>query len=153
MSSHVDMGRLTLMLSLDDDGSVDLFATATANGFSGHGNAWFNLSQIRDFATRIAKYPLEDTVEIAGGYYSDSRPGELSQTHLSICVRLMDGRGQLDVRVTLAEPHHFDDRQDEIHSVALRIRTTYNRMERFSRDLLGLLDGRAAEAVLEEELL
>jgi hypothetical protein len=153
MSSSFAPGRLQLTAHVDDDGSADLFAIATSNGFAGQGSAWFNLSEIRDFATRIAKYPLQDAVEIAGGYFSDSRPGELAQTHLSIRVYLLDGRGQLGVRVTLTDPHHAGDRVEAVHSVALEIRTIYNRLERFSRDLLNLLDGRATEAVLEEELL
>ncbi|OYP34313.1 hypothetical protein [Rhodopirellula sp. MGV] len=149
MSSSFAPGRLQLTAHVDDDGTADLFAIATSSGFAGQGSAWFNISEIRDFATRIAMYPLQDTVEIAGGFFSDSRPGELVQTHLSICVYLLDGRGQLGVRVTLTDPHHAD----AIHSVALEFRTIYNRLERFSRDLLNLVDGRATEAVLEEELL
>lgn len=153
MNHHRGFGRLQLTLHLDDDGSADLFATASANGFSGHGSAWLNIAEIRDFAVGIAEYPLENPVAIAGGCYSDSHPGELTQIHVSIRVYLLDGRGQLGVRVTLADPFQPDDRAAAIHSVALEIRTVYNRMERFSRDLLSLLDGRATEAVLDEELL
>ncbi|TWU43686.1 hypothetical protein Poly51_62080 [Rubripirellula tenax] len=153
MSHLREPGRLHLTIHADGDGTADLVATATANGFAGRGSAWFNIHEIRDFAVGIAKYPLDDAVAIAGGYYSGNRTGERAQTHLSIRVYLLDGRGQLGVRVTLNDPQHADDREEAIHSVALEIRTIYNRLERFSRDVLALLDGRAAEAVLDEELL
>lgn len=153
MSHLREPGRLHLTIHADDDGSADLIATAAANGFAGRGSAWLNITEIREFAVGIAKYPLDDAVAISGGYYSGNRPGELAQTHLSIRVYLIDGRGQLGVRVTLNDPQHTDDREEAIHFVALEIRTIYNRLERFSRDILALLDGRTAEAVLDEELL
>ncbi|PHQ31586.1 hypothetical protein [Rhodopirellula bahusiensis] len=153
MISGFEPGRLRLTLHVDDDGSADLFATATSNGFSGHGSAWVNICEIQDFAARIAKYPLDADVEIAGGFYSESVPEKLSQTHLSLRVYLLDGRGQIGVHVNLADPHHADDRIDAIKSVDLEVLTTYNRIERFSREILGLIDGRTNEALLEEELL
>lgn len=54
------MNKNSLRLSLepDDDGTCELFATVSVNGFSGNGSAWFNLCDLEKFAKEFMAYPL-----------------------------------------------------------------------------------------------
>jgi len=68
---------LRLTLNQDTDGTGELSAEVSVNGFSGLGSAWFNIAQIAAFGkTLVNTYPLlpERTYELKGGYGRASAP-------------------------------------------------------------------------------
>ena len=148
-----DIAELRLEIHADDDGTADLIATVSGHGFAGNGSAWFNIEELRRFASDIAQYPLDDPVSLAGGYWSKTSPGCLETIKVSIRVYLISGRGQLGIRVRAFQPSHTRDSSDANHGVELELQTTYNRLDRFSRDLVDVLDGKTPYARIEEEIL
>jgi hypothetical protein len=77
---------LRLTFTSDDDGTGELHAQVSCNGFSGRSRAWFSLPQLETFAAEILRFPLplEGTTSLRGGYWSRERKGELEQLHLSL---------------------------------------------------------------------
>jgi hypothetical protein len=69
------MNKNSLRLSLepDDDGTCELFAEVSVNGFSGKGSAWINLRDLEKLAKEFMAYPLrpENLPIIAGGCLGD----------------------------------------------------------------------------------
>jgi len=136
------------------EGSLDigeLLVAARANGFAGRSSAYFNDSAIRAFAARLAEYPLPDgnAPAISGGT-SDLGGGNYTEL-VGITVAPSESRGQLAVRVHLAES--WSSRGDAKHEVRLELLTTYERLRTFSEDLARVVNGGQSEAVLGEEVL
>ena len=148
-----DLGKLQLKIRADDDGSADLIVTVAGHGFAGTGSAWLHMEELREFAAQIARYPLDNPVYLAGGYWGHSKPSRLEKIKVSIHVYLISGRGQIGIRVVACQPSHTRDDPAADHLVELEFQTTYNRLERFSRDLNEVLDGQTPFALIEEEIL
>lgn len=148
------MNKNSLRLSLepDDDGTCELFATVSVNGFSGKGSAWFNLRDLEKLAKEFMAYPLrpENLPIIAGGYWNKEKKGELDQTHLLIKPYTIGSTGELGVRVELATPLCESDRPESQHVVKVEIRTDYNALESFGKQLKELSKLRLEEAILIE---
>jgi len=141
---------LRLILEPDDDGTCELFAMVAANGFSGRGSAWFNVSDLEKISKELMAYPLhpENLPIIAGGYWSKEKKGELKQTHLLIKPYPIGSTGELGVRVELATPLCESDRPESQHVVKVEIRTDYNSLESFGKQIMELIKLRRKEAIL-----
>lgn len=141
---------LRLTLEPDDDGTCELFAVVSANGFSGKGSAWFNLSDLVELAKEFMTYPLrpENLPIIAGGCWIKDKKGELEQTHLLIKPYPIGSAGELGIRVELATPLYESDRPESQHVVKVEIRTDYNSLESFGKQLKELAKLRRQEALL-----
>ncbi len=88
--------HLRLTLTPDDDGTAELHAEVVANGFSGRGSAWFNVSAVADLAGVLCKaFPLSDPVELEGGYWIKESGAGLTQEHLALRFYPVAGRGVL----------------------------------------------------------
>ncbi len=63
------MNVLRLSYRPADDWHGELYAFIDAFGFCGRSSAWFNRSELADFALRLAAHPLEDDapVTLSGG--------------------------------------------------------------------------------------
>ena len=139
---------LRLTLAQDDDGTAELFAEVVANGFSGRGSAWFNLSDLAGFADTLSRtFPLQNAVELKGGYWHKDGSG-LSQEHLALSFYPVGSRGTLGCQVRLATPIQEHDSPDERHSLRVELATYYQELQQFAKDLLGLANGAVREAVL-----
>ena len=143
--------KLVLYFDADNDGTGELFVEASANGFSGVSSAWFNKSEILEFANALSNYPLvkDKLPKIAGGFRCSDVKGELEQEHLAILVYPIDGVGNLGIKVKLATAHHSELRPESQHSVKLEIETKYNALEKFSKQIIALINGQVEKAVLE----
>ncbi len=149
------MNKNSLRLSLepDGDGTCELFAAVSVNGFSGKGSAWFNLSDLEKLANEFMEYPLrtENLPIIAGGFWRKEKKGELEQTHLLIKPYPISSTGELGVRVELASPLYESDRPESQHVVKVEIKTDYNSLESFGMQLKELAKLRLEEAILIED--
>ena len=144
-----DLLRLTV--KPDTDGTVELIAEVTSNGFCGHASAWFNLSDIEQFSVRLAEtYPLlaSDPLEIRGGFWSKSTPAVLEQEHLGIEFYPVGLRGEIGCRVRLTTPLYEHDRSNSQHSVAVELKSSYEEVKAFSDSLIKLVRGSNSEAIL-----
>lgn len=146
----MNKSRLRLTLEPDYDGTCELFAEVSANGFTGKGSAWFNLCDLEEFSKEFMAYPLrpENLPIIAGGYWNKEKKGELEQTHLLIKTYPIGSTGKLGVRVELATPLYDSDRLESQHVVKVEIRTDYNSLELFGIELMELANLRLEEAIL-----
>jgi len=144
--------KLTLYFDADDDGTGELFAEASANGFSGVGSAWFNRSEILEFANALAAYPIpkDKLPKIVGGFWRSDAKGELEQEHLAISVYPIGGVGNLGIQVRLATAENSSEmRPESLHLVKLEIETNYNALAMFSKQIIALINRRVEKAVLE----
>ncbi len=140
---------LRLRASFDDDGTAELFAEVSANGFCGRGSAWFNVSQLSVFALELGqRFPLSSTLEIAGGYWSPSAKGTLDQEHLAIAFYPVGGLGTVGCQVRLASQLLPEQRPASQNSVRVEMFTSYHEVARFSASLLKLSFGEVDEAIL-----
>ena len=144
--------KLVLYFDADDDGTGELFVEASANGFSGVSSAWFNRSEILEFANALAAYPIskDKFPKIAGGYWHSDVKDELKQEHLTISVYPIDSLGNLGIQVRLATAENSSEmRPESLHVVKLEIQTKYNALAMFSNQIIALINGRVEKAVLE----
>ncbi len=149
----MNINSLRLSLEPDgDDGTCELFAAVSVNGFSGKGSAWFNLCDLEKLAKEFMVYPLrpENLPIIAGGFWGKEKKGELEQTHLLIKPYPIGNTGELGVRIELATPLYESDRPECQHVVKVEIRTDYNSLESFGKQLKELAKLQREEAILIE---
>jgi len=142
---------LRLTIDIDDDGTCELFATASANGFSGHGSAWFNLSQIKDLSKLLCNtYPLKSTdcFELKGGNWSAEQKNTLTQLHLGLSFYPVGHRGSVGCQVVLATELVHDERKNSQHHASLEFLTSYDAIRAFSIELSDLANGKCKEAIL-----
>ena len=122
---------------------------AVADGFSGRGSAWFNVSAIADFAEVLGKaFPLTNAVELRGGYWGKGSCSGITQEHLALRFYPIAGRGVLGCQVRLATSVQEHDRPEQQHAVRVELTTSYQELHRFSADLLCLVNRVTHEAVL-----
>lgn len=139
---------LRLRFLREDDSTGELVAEAASDGFSGRSSAWFTAATIEDFARAIAVFPLAHDARpaIASGY---GTPGRLTQEHLGITVYAPGDRGHIGVQVRMATPTQEPTQPESQNSVRIVISTTYEALARFSRQLLGVLNGSLDESQLD----
>lgn len=147
-----DIGELRLEVRTDGDGTAELMASISGHGFAGTGSAWFGIEQLRNFAERIGRFPLDEMVSLDGGIWSDDLPSRLEAVTLSIHVYLIDGRGQLGIHVHACQPCFTRNAREADHSVEVELETTYSSLERFSRHMLRVIEGLLPCAVIKEEV-
>ena len=140
---------LRLKIYLDDDGTAELFAEIHCNGFSGRGSAWIDPQKLAEMASQLADaFPLKETLDIKGGYWSRESPGTLSQEHLAISFYPVAGRGVVGCQTRLATDLQSDERPSSQHMVRAELLTSYQELQRFTKALSMLSTGKADEAIL-----
>jgi hypothetical protein len=139
----------------DSDGTGKLQVVARAGGFAGRSGAWFNTESVADFAALLAGYPLADNPppRLSGGFWSTDHPGDLTQELVAIEALRTGSLGQVSLRVHLASEIWPPDPPERKHEVRLELPTTYERLRRFSEDILRVIGGESAHARLEGELM
>jgi hypothetical protein len=142
---------LSLRFHDDGDGTGNLQARAQSRGFAGQGGAYFGVRQIEGFAGSIARYPLASRCEIRGGFWKKDRSHELKQEHLAVSVYPVGSRGYIGVQVRIATEVSPSTRPESQSVVKLEFITSYERLRKFSKDLISLVHGTAHEATIESE--
>jgi len=142
-------GFLTLGFSDDGDGTGTLDVEAEVDGFSGRSHAYFNKDEISRFAEALSQYPLppDQGCSLTGGF-GESR-GRPAQEHVGIDVYPVNRRGYIGIQVRMATAVWSETRPESQRIAQLEIVTTYEPLNKFSKDLLALLSGTVSEATLE----
>jgi len=147
------MAHVELMLAADGDGTGQLFAQFEANGFSGHGSAWFDLKTLEEEAKNFAEYPLRDDrpALISGGIWSGSGSPTLKEEHLHISAHATNARGGIGLRVKVVEVILERGGGEIPHFASVELRVTYEKLRVFSNSLAALIRGEVSKVVVEEE--
>ena len=147
------INNLSLTLQPDSDGTGELFAKVSANGFSGTGSAWFDCLQLAHFAEELAAaYPLpaNKKMQLEGGYWSKSEP-LIEQLHLGLSFYPIGSTGKVGCQVSLATPCGPDQARPESQAtVRVELITSYEQVRVFANALEMLAKGTANEAMLTE---
>ena len=147
MSNHY----LSIRFQDDNDGTGKLIARAESRGFAGAAGAYFNITQVEEFAVAISAFPLpqqDQRRSIEGGFGKKERPGELEE-HLGLTVYPIDvKRGYVGIQIRMATELWEGSRPQSQHQAKIEIVTTYEPLARFSADILKLVRGDTEEAVL-----
>jgi hypothetical protein len=146
---------LRLRFQDDHDGTGKLLARAETAGFAGESAAYFNISEIEEFAAAIGGFPIpeNESYSIASGFGKKDESGELEQEHLGIEAYLLDAqRGYVGVQVRMATELWSPARPESQKAARIEIVTTYEPLSKFSKDLIGLVHGTLSEALLVGEL-
>ncbi len=150
MADRYQLGYLRLRFQDDGDGTGKLSASAEARGFAGKGAAWFGISNIEEFATAAAAFPLpaDKQIGLSGGFWKDHK---LEQEHLAIEIYQVDSRGHVGVQVRASTELWGNARKQSQLTTKLEIITSYQRLLHFSEGLHDLVNGRSEEVLLEGE--
>jgi hypothetical protein len=144
-------GRLTLRFRAWGDGTGELLANVSADGFSGIGRANFNLESIQELARKLAKFPLDmgETIHIEGGYWSSDNASVLVQEHLYLGVSPRNSHGALAFRIRLACPQDDANRPEPRGAVSVETNIEYQQLAKFAVDLEALAVGNCSEVSVE----
>lgn len=145
------MSTLSIRYTSEDAWHGQLTAQAQSGKFAGCSSAWFNRSELMEFANRLATYPLPwgTAVTLQGGYCSEAANDGPTQIHLRLAFQPHDRTGRIRVSIILADPYE-DAQADELaNSANLYFLTTYNRVSGFRQELLALIRGEKGVAQLQ----
>jgi hypothetical protein len=141
---------LRLTLDTDGDGTANMHATVSCNGFAGTSSAWFDLMQLERFSEQLLAYPLppDGVAALQGGFWSKTQRGELAQLHVSLKFRPVGLRGAVGCAVILRTPLNDGDNSKVSSLVEVELRSSYQELSDFSKSLKHLALGEASEAIL-----
>lgn len=143
----LDDNQLTAKWDGDDgDGIGRLTIVAQSLGFGGIGRAWIDREAVVGFADRLTSFPLpeDESVVLKGGIGGSAD----YQAMIGLVATPLDTRGQVDVRIHLANDVLADRPPEGRYETRMHLLTTYPNLDRFARDLRLLIDGTLASAVL-----
>jgi hypothetical protein len=143
------MNKLTVNIDLeDDDGTAGLTGRLEANGFSGSGEGWFNISEIKMFCNAFKKVlsDLEGTAELVAGQSKADCSEFLERFGLRCYV--ISKTGIFGVHVTLTDYPYTDCRQEEISKVSGELKINSQFALNFISQLSRLTEGNIEEAEL-----
>ncbi len=140
--------HLKIHLDHDDDGTAVLVAEVKSNGFSGKGEAWFNLSEIKSFASQLEAFAksLNNPPIIEGGHWNGE--GELSEKLFSLRLYPISTH-RIGMQVILADYPYTDCRPEEISRVSLELRPEAQATIEFAQNLARMANAENGEAILE----
>jgi hypothetical protein len=138
---------LRITANLEDDGTVGLTAAVSSEGFSGTGEAWFNVSDVKQFVIQLEHFAktTENPPEISGGNWGSK--GNL--LHKLFSLRFYSFSSfRAGVQVELANYPYTDCRPEEISSVKLELKPESQAIINFCGQLNQLLTNNIREASL-----
>lgn len=138
---------LKITADLEDDGIVGLTGTVSSEGFSGTGEAWFNVSEVKQFVSQLEHFAktTENPPEISGGNWD----GKGNLLHKLFSLRFYSFSSfRAGVQVELANHPYTDCRPEEIASVKLELKPETQAIINFCGQLNSLLSNNISEASL-----
>ncbi|MBL4762730.1 MAG: hypothetical protein JKY93_08530 [Gammaproteobacteria bacterium] len=138
---------LKITADLDDDGTVGLTGAVSNDGFSGIGEAWFNVSDVRLFISKLEHFAktTENPPELSGGNWDGN--GNLIHTLFSLRFYSFSSY-RAGVQVQLANHPYTDCRAEEISQVILELKPETQAILNFCKQLNALLVDNINEAYL-----
>jgi hypothetical protein len=143
----MDNNQLQVTIDLEDY-DAGLTGKLTANGFSGFGEGWFNLSDIKQFADELEELALNVTgkTELVAGQSKADGSEYLERFGLRCYV--VARTGIIGVHVLLTDYPYTDCRKEEISTVSGEIKAEVQSVIEFCSQLRSLCSGINREALL-----
>ena len=148
MRKEVNMNNyLKITADVEDDGTVGLTATAYTNGFSGVGEAWFNISDVHTFISNLESFArtTENPPVLEGGNWDG---------HGNLILKLLSFKfysfssSRAGVKIQLASYPYTDCRPEEISKVTIELKPESQEILNFCEQLRSLLINNIGEACL-----
>jgi len=138
---------LKIKADLDDDDTVGLIGTVSSDGFSGTGEAWFNLSDVKQFISQLEHFAktTENPPKISGGNWDSN--GNLIHALFSLRFYSFSSY-RAGVQVQLANYPYTDCRAEEIAQVMVELKPETQAIINFCSQLNSLLSNNISEASL-----
>ncbi|MBV1907738.1 MAG: hypothetical protein KUG78_00360, partial [Kangiellaceae bacterium] len=138
---------LKITAEIEDDETVGLTGSVSFKGFSGKGEAWFNISEVKQFISELEHFAktTEKTPELAGGNWNGN--GHLSHKLLGLRFYKLS-KYRAGLRVELADYPYTDCRPEEISSVALELQPETQAIIEFCGQLNQPLSNTISEVAL-----
>lgn len=134
-----------------DDSCVGLTGKVNLHGFSGFGEAWFNLCDITNFCKELKALAanMVGSIELIGAQ-SKSDGSEYLETFSIRCYVLSASKlnGLIGVHITLADNPYNDCRNEEIRKLSGELQVRNHKIVEFSDSLVKLISGKDIEVVL-----
>ena len=140
--------QLIITIDQDDDGTAGLKAKVYSGSFSGEGEAWFKISEIRSFKNQLIEFAktTENPPSIEGGNWDGK--GNLKDTLLSLRFYSFSNY-RCGVQVKLSDYPQTDCREEEISRVSVELKPEASKVILFAEQLDSLLHSNTGEAILE----
>ena len=138
---------LTIRADIESEYTIGLRAEVVSEGFSGHGEAWFNMSEVQNFITQLRHFAstTESPPHIQGGNWDGD--GNLSEVLLSLrFYSLSDYRA--GVHIHLVDCPSTNARTEEVSKVIVGLKPTKHEVLSFCDDMDRLLSSELTEANL-----
>jgi len=139
--------ELTMRAEIDaENDSAELFVRFQERKFSGESSAWIQVARLRQFASQLAKYPLDDNSlpTLLGGYW-DSTGNCIDQEHVHISVRPSGNLGTLSLFVQLTMPEDDTFTKISKRSASIRVAINYEKIGEVAKGVLSMADGAQEE--------
>ena len=143
------MGQNKLEVTVDlEDYSAGLFGKISSNEFSGFGEGWFNLVDIKTFISKAREMIncLEGKANLVAG--QNSADGSEYLERFGLRCYPIGKAGVIGVHVTLTDYPYTDCRVEEVFKVSGEIKTEAQLVENFLKELSELISGTRDKAVL-----
>lgn len=137
----------------EGDGTGELEAAFSADGFAGTGRAYFDVARLSDRVNELAAFPLPSPngIEIQGGYWESTGGADvLIQEHIGLTVRPAGATGNLALSLRVAIPGK-DSKEPPRYLASAQLPTSYEALARFAAEMKALLKGEVSEVVLEAD--
>ncbi len=138
---------LKITADIEDDGTVGLTGAASCDGFSGVGEAWFNVTDVRKFILELQHFAktTEKPPHISGGNWDGN--GNLSEVLFSLRFYSFSSY-RAGMQIVLADHPSTDCRPEEISRVTLELKPETQAILNFCEQLDSLLFNSIEEACL-----
>jgi hypothetical protein len=136
------MNSLTVHLQRSENDAAEMTIEVDANGFSGHGSAWFSLAGLERSLAAFEEFPISADRRplIAGGDWNDDA-SKLLKERVHISVKPLGGLGQLVMTVKAIESIHDYEVRDMGFSVCTDLLIDYSELGEFVSGMRELIAG------------
>ncbi|MCP3937960.1 MAG: hypothetical protein GY708_21640, partial [Actinomycetia bacterium] len=143
--------QLSASWRTDHDGTGVLTLECSSQGFAGTADAWFGRQHLLSFAASLSQFPVPtEGISLSGGMGAEDSYRE----QIGIVVAPLGNRGQIDVRLHLANEVWPGNPPEGSYETTLHLLTTYRRLAEFASEFIRSIEfGATDAAVLKGERL
>lgn len=138
--------NVTFSASREEDGTVQLCVAFASEKFAGSGSAYFQLSELYNFARGLDEYPLDKhkVPQLSGGYW-DATAKRVAEEHVGVSVVPHGTLGKLLFTIRVALPADEQSGGKPKSSAMIQIEAEYAQLSVLSLHLQMLADGTEKE--------
>ena len=140
--------QLIITIDQGDDGTAGLKVKVHSGSFSGEGEAWFNISEIKLFTNQLIKFAktTENPPSIEGGNWDGK--GNLKDVLLSLRFYSFSNY-RCGLQVKLSDYPQTECREEEISRVSVELKPEVSKVLLFAEQLEKLISSNNGEVILE----